>query len=168
MSAEPLSDLKSKVQYCFGGEHAVGRGIFHLPEQDPLAPPKYVSVRSQQVISTILIVLVFLVNLLAIRLAVFTNDVCEGAGRIFVGLMLLSLLTSTVMYAPSAAAAALFWRCCGACLAAEPGAAAADFARVCSCAGAYRPRSAKVGYHLGYVLAAAEYLPTEFNVDASA
>jgi hypothetical protein len=124
MSAEPLSDLKSKVQYCFGGEHAVGRGIFHLPEQDPLAPPKYVSVRSQQVISTILIVLVFLVNLLAIRLAVFTNDVCEGAGRIFVGLMLLSLLTSTVI--------------------------------------------AKVGYHLGYVLAAAEYLPTEFNVDASA
>jgi hypothetical protein len=28
--------------------------------------------------------------------------------------------------------------------------------------------SAKVGYQLGYVLAAAEYLPTEFNVDAGA
>lgn len=98
MSAEPLSDIKDKVQYCFGGEHAIGRGIFHLPEQDPLAPPKYVSVRSQQVISLILVVLVFLVNVLAIRVAIFTNDVCEGAGRIFIALMFLSLLTSAIMY----------------------------------------------------------------------
>ena len=97
MSAEPLSDIKDKVQYCFGGEHAIGRGIFHLPEQDPLAPPKYVSVRSQQVISLILVVLVFLVNVLAIRVAIFTNDVCEGAGRIFIALMFLSLLTSAIM-----------------------------------------------------------------------
>jgi hypothetical protein len=36
--------------------------------------------------------------LLVIRLAIFTNDVCDGAGRIFIALMLLSLLTSAVMY----------------------------------------------------------------------
>ena len=96
---QPLADLKEKVQYCFGGEHAIGRGIFHLPDQDPLAPPKYVSVRSQQVISGLLVVIAFLVNLLFIRVGVFTNDVCEGAGRVFTGLMLLSLLTSAVMCA---------------------------------------------------------------------
>jgi hypothetical protein len=98
MAADPLAEVKDKVAYCCGGEHAIGRGIFHLPEQDPLAPPKYVSVRSQQVLSSIAVTLVFLLNLLVIRLAIFTNDVCDGAGRIFIALMLLSLLTSAVMY----------------------------------------------------------------------
>lgn len=108
MSAEPLSEIKDKVQYCFGGEHAVGRGIFHLPEQDPLAPPKYVSVRSQQVISSITVVIVFLVNVLVIRLSIFTNDVCDGAGRIFLALLFLSLLTSAIMCAISHPAASKF------------------------------------------------------------
>ena len=139
--------LKERVQYCFGGERAIGRGIFHLPDQvsdcavrsssleplrllslsacaqDPLAPPKYVSVRSQQVISSILVFIVFLVNVFGVRIAIFTNDVCDGAGRIFVALLFLSIITSAIM--------------------------------------------TKVGYHLGFVMAAAEYLPNEFDVEAA-
>ena len=139
-----MDALKERAQYCFGGERAIGRGIFHLPDQvsqilhlleplrllspsacaqDPLAPPKYVSVRSQQVISSILVFIVFLVNVFGVRIAIFTNDVCDGAGRIFVALMFLSIITSAIM--------------------------------------------TKVGYHLGFVMAAAEYLPNEFDVEAA-
>ena len=150
MAADPLAEVKDKVVYCCGGEHAIGRGIFHLPEQDPLAPPKYVSVRSQQVLSSIVVTLVFLLNLLVIRLAIFTNDVCDGAGRIFIALMLLSLLTSAVMYVQPAPRSARQ--------------SVPDVANGCDNLLDYCTCSAKVGYQLGYVLAAAEYLPTEFNV----
>ena len=108
-----------------------------------------------QLISLILVVLVFLVNVLAIRVAIFTNDVCEGAGRIFIALMFLSLLTSAIMYVHPT------WLPAASCQLPSLPDARVPWLR----GSAY---SAKVGYHLGYVLAAAEYLPTEFNVDASA
>ena len=79
--------------------------------------------RSQQVISSILVFIVFLVNVFGVRVAIFTNDVCDGAGRIFVALLFLSIITSAIM--------------------------------------------TKVGYHLGFVMAAAEYLPNEFDVEAA-
>ena len=89
--------LKARVKYCFGSGSAVDRGIFILPSSDDYAVQKYVSVRSQQVISTVLIALVFIFNLVGLRLAVYTNDVCEGAGQIFTALLLLSGLVSFLM-----------------------------------------------------------------------
>eukprot|EP01047_Picozoa_sp_COSAG01_P058573 COSAG01_NODE_6918_length_3439_cov_26.474850_2_plen_114_part_00 len=109
-----------RVKYCCVGEHAFERGIFHLPSQDPLAPPKYVSVRSQQIISLALITLLFIFNFVMLRIAIYTNDICEGAAQLFLALLLFSAVVSVIMM--------------------------------------------KIGYHLGYVIAAAEYLPQEFSV----
>ena len=61
------------IRFCFGGEKAIERGIFHLPTLDPIKPPKYVSVRSQQVITLVLIIITFFINFIAVRIAVFTK-----------------------------------------------------------------------------------------------
>jgi hypothetical protein len=126
------AQLKNRLKYCCGGEKvlplslsltrthtqvtienrltyycgakAVDRGIFHLPQLDPIKPPKYVSVRSQQVITLVLSAITFWINYLvrhpgilasptvggtthapaaqAIRIAIFTNDVCDGAPQV--------------------------------------------------------------------------------------
>ena len=77
-------------KFCGSGEERIKRGIFHLPDRDPVKPPVYASVRSQQTITLVLLIIIFFVDYICIRVAVFTNDVCEGAAEIFLALMILA------------------------------------------------------------------------------
>jgi len=64
------------------------RGLFQIPQEDPYAPPRYVSVTSSWAILLVQGTVLLGVAHVLLYLAIFTNNVCAGAGNVYLAVSL--------------------------------------------------------------------------------